>query len=643
MPNINLSEIESGKDNTLPKILLHNTQKYGNTKIAMRKKIYGIWNEYSWEECTSNIKYFALGLLTLGLEKGDKICIIGDNDPEWYWAELAAQSMGGSAVGMYIDVIPSEIEYLVNHSESKFAVAKDQEQVDKFLEIKDKVPNLKKVIYWDNKGMWAYKDEAFITSFTKVQKLGEDYEKSHPGLFEESINSGLESDTAILCYTSGTSGLPKGVIIDHRFLINGIKRFVEVVEIFDSDDYLSFVPPAWIAEQIMGVSTWIVSGVKINFPEEPETVTENIKEIGPQFLLLSPGQWQSIISEVQMKISDSGFLKKALFDICMSIGYRIAEARLEGKDVNYFWKILYVMADAVCLRQVRDYLGLQKTRYGSSGGAPLGPDAYLWFLALGVLIKEGYALSEIIPVTQPIIQIKVGSVGQPVPHVDVRISDDQEIWLRTNDGMFRGYYKQPDETAKTMIGDWIHTGDAGGIDEDGFLTIFDRVSAMLKLKGGSKFSPSYIENRLKFSPYVKEVMVIGDESTDYIFALIIMDFDNVGKWAERNRIAYTTYADLSQKPEVYDLIKKEVLRVDKTLPAGCSIKRYVMMNKEIDADEGELTRTRKLRRAFLFERYHSLINAAYNGEKEAEVEFDIKYRDGRKGKMKGSIRIETLQ
>ena len=625
---------------TLPKLFLKNCTAYPSG-VAMRRKDLGIWNRYTWEQCYQTVKEFALGLKDLGFQPGDKLCIVGDNDPEWYWAQLASQALGGAAVGLYIDVIPSEVQYIAGHSDSTFAVAKDQEQCDKFLEVASQLPSLKKIIYWDPKGMRAYGRSPLIVSHEEVRTMGREYEKVHPNFFEESISRGKGSDVAILCYTSGTTGLPKGALISHDFLIKGGGRFSKVNVYRSTDEYLSFVPLAWIAEQLFMVS-WLMFRMPVNYPESPNTVMENIREIGPQFLLLGPRQWQDLVSLVQMKMNDAGFFKRWLYKASMAIGYRHADYRYAmRKAPPLLLTALHKLADWACLMHIRDSLGLRRVRVGLTGGSSLGPDVFRWFQAIGVNIKEAYGLTEVNPVAMHGEWPKAGTCGPPVPGVEVRISPAGEVWV-TSDPIFDGYYKQPDETARTVEDGWVKTGDAGAFDEDGHLIIYDRLKDMLQLKGGEKYSPTYIENRLKFSPYIKDGMVVGGREREFLFMIITIDFNNVGRWAEKNGYAYTTFVDLSQKTEVYDLIQEDVNRVNKALPAGARVRRFSLLHKEFDPDEGELTKTRKLRRAFLDEKYAGLIGAAYSGQNRVVTEAQVKYRDGRTAKIKTEITIRDV-
>lgn len=644
MTRENIEKMGNDTVNTFPKLLLKNYSEYGNT-IAMRKKNFGIWNEYSWEDCYNNIKYFALGLVSLGLEIGDKVCIIGDNDPEWFWAEVAVIGVGGIAVGAYIDAIPSELEYIAGHAECSFAVAKDQEQVDKFLQIKDKLPKLLKVIYWDPKGMFDYSDNPIIIDFKDVEELGKKYEETYPDLFQKRVENGRGEDTALIAYTSGTTGLPKGALISNEYLVNATMLHGTVAKLSATYNYLSFTPPAWMAEQLNGIGAWLYWRVKVSFPEEPETVNEDLRELGPDYVGLGPRQWESLISMVQVKINDTSALRRLIYNLSLPIGYKIADIRLTRMmNPTLFWGILYKLANWICFRPIRDSLGLTNAKLGTTAGSILGPDVFRWYRAIGVPLKEAYGLSEITPMTfHRGDVVRAGTVGQPMPYANIRISEEGEVLLKSDLTQFKGYYKAPDKTAEKLVGGWVKSGDAGFIDEEGNLVLWDRLEAMLKLSHGFRYSPTYVENRLKFSPYIKDAMVVGSTDTDYLFAIINIDFDNVGKWAEKNRISYTTFVDLSQKAEVYDLIQRDVEKVNKRLPSGVRVAKYSLLHKEFDADEGELTRTRKLKRSVLEQRYDNLIQAAYGGKPNIETEAEVKYRDGRVGKLMTAINIRTVE
>jgi len=628
---------------TFPKLLLRNREKFGKHRVAMRKKEFGVWNEYTWEDCYKNVKALALGLMRLGFQRGGKVCICGDNDPEWYWAELAVQSAGGIAIGIFIDATPPELLYVARHCGATFAFAKDQEQCDKFLEIREQLPDLQKVIYWDPKGMLNY-DDPFLISFQHVQELGREHDGMNPSLFEESIDRGKGSDYAVFCYTSATTGAhPKGAMLTYDYFRSSLDRGAVIDGMTERDEYLSFAPGAWITEQGLGIGWWLRKGMKVNFPEEPETVQENIREIGANFLLFGSRQWESLHSMVQMKINDTWVGKRFLYNLCMRVGYRNAEYGLHKKQVPpLFWAGLYQICDWIMFRPIRNYLGLLKLRLGITAGTLLGPDIFTWFHAIGVPIKDMYGLTEALYLTSaPPDQIKVGTSGRPLPGVELLISEDGELLVKA-ENMCRRYYNNPEATQKAFDQEgWFHTGDAAFIDPDGYLVILDRLGDMMILKDGTKYSPTYVENSLKFSPYIKDAIVIGS-GRDFVSAITTIDFENVGKWAEKNRVPYTTFVSLSQRAEIYDLIQKDVERVNRGLPPNLRIKKFALLHKEFDPDEGEMTRTRKLRRWFLEDKYKELCAAVYQGKERIISEAEVKYRDGRKGRVTTSIQIRDV-
>jgi long-chain acyl-CoA synthetase len=626
---------------TLPKNLLARVEQYGDSKVAMRKKEYGIWQEYTWVDTLRHVEAFCLGLLSLGMERGDRICIIGDNDPEYYWAELAVQAGGGTAIGVFTDCIPTEIEYVANHSNAAFVVAHDQEQCDKLLEIRQRVPNVKKVIFWDDRGLWNYHNP-WLMSFREVEELGRKHKEIHPELFEELVAQGTEDDIAIFSYTSGTTGLPKGAMIAHRNLLGAIRSFSEIDPFLDTDDYLSFSPLAWITEQALGLTTHVVSGVVVNFPEEPETVRENIREIGPQFLLFGSRLWESLVSQVQVRINDASWINRQLYGFFLPVGYRVADAKLAGREPGFHWKAAYALGEVAVFRTLRDKLGLSRIRSAYTSGAALGPDVVRFFRAIGVNLKNLYGSTEgIVHTIHRDDDIKFASVGKPPPEVEIKIADNGEILIRSP-SVFVGYHNDAEETARTLREGWLHTGDAGYVDQDQHLIYLDRVKDMLELASGEWFSPQYIEGRLKFSPYIQDAMAVGGRNNPFVTMIINIDFENVGRWAEKRGLAYTTFVDLSQKPEVYNLVRADVERVNDSLPPAAKVHKFVLLHKEFDPDEAELTRTRKLRRTFMESRYQQMIDAMYNGLDHVVVRAEVKYRDGRMGVVETPVRVCVL-
>lgn len=635
---------EMAKEKTLPQLLRRNYERYGDRKIAMRRKDFGFWKEYTWKDYYESVKYFCLGLVDLGLKPEDKVAIGGDNDPEWYWAELAVLSVGAQVVGFFTDAIPVEIKYIMEHSDTKFVVAHDQEQVDKILQIIEESESLKeaikKVIYWDPKGLGTYEGPILI-SFNRVLELGRSYEEAHPGHFEEIVGRGKGQDIALFCYTSGTKALPKGAVISHRNLIFSGTCLANIMLLREEHNILSYISPAWIGEQAGGITIQLVAGPTVNFGEKPETQQQNIREIGPNFLSYNPKLWESIVSMIQVKIGDASFFKRLFYHLFLPVGFKKADLYFAKEKPNLFWRVIYDIAYLVVFRPLADKFGLSKAKVCLTGGAPLSPDTFRFLSALGINLINQYGLTEATPLASHTPgDIKFATIGRPPIGVEVRISAEGEIVAR-GDHLFRGYHKNPEAYAKTVRDGWLYTADAGYIDEDGHTIFYDRMSDMAELASGEKFAPQYIEGRLRFSPYVKDVMVIGNDKS-YVTAMINIDFDVVGRWAERNHIPYTTFADLSQKEEVYELIDKELGRVNKTLPQPVRVKRYFDLYKEFDPDEAELTRTRKLRRTFLEDKYKDITDGMYQGKDVALVESTITYTDGRKGKMSTEVKIRSL-
>jgi len=633
---------------TLPKSLIAGYQKYGDRKIAMRKKDMGIWRSYTWQDSYEQVRQLSLGLISLGLKRGDKGCIIGDNDPQYFWAQLAIQAGGGVAVGIFTDSAPPEIQYVVDHSDAVFVFAKDQEQCDKLLEIQEQVPAVQRVIYWDDKGLWSY-DEPWLTSYDQVRELGRSLDAEQPDLFERSVNEGCSQDLAVFCYTSGTTGVPKGAMISHRNLVAGSEQYILVDPRLETDEYMSFLPPAWITENVLGLTTHLHTGMVVNFPEAPETVQQNIREVAPQSLLFSARLWENMVAMVQVRMIETTWLNRLLYKVLMPVGYKVAGLHFEErKPVGLFWRFLHALGEFAIFQPLRDKSGLVNVKSAYSSGAALNPEVIRFFRAIGVNIKQLYGSTEAQLHTLHVgDDVRFETVGVPPPGIKIEIAQDGEI-LVSGPTLVRGYYKNPEATEKAFFIDpeaqrWYRTGDAGYIDPDGHLIYLDRMKEMLTLSTGEGYSPQYIEGRLKFSPYIRNVMSVGGEDRPFVATLINIDFDNVGRWAERQGLAYTTFVDLSQKPEVYALIQQDVEGVNRTLPPAARVHKFVLLHKEFDADEGELTRTRKLRRAMLGERYGDMIGAMYGGGDRVQVQAAVKYRDGREGVIETTVRIATLE
>jgi long-chain acyl-CoA synthetase len=626
---------------TFPKLLVEQAKKYGSAKVAMREKDLGIWQSFTWQEYLEKVKYFSLGLIGLGFEPGDKISIIGDNKPEWIIAELAAQAAGGFGTGIYQDSILKEVAYIINHSETKFVIAEDQEQVDKILDMRDELPNVKKIVYYDPKGMSKYA-AGLLVYFPTVIEMGKEYEKAHPGRFEENVANTKAEDIAWICTTSGTTGFPKLAMLTHKNLISMARNLGTFDPKYDSDEFVSFLPLPWVGEQMMAVASGLLFGLTVNFPESVESAQADLREIGPHIVFSPPRVWENMCASVQVKVMDASFFKRFVFNACLPIGQKWSEFRFEKKKPPFFFHVLYLLAYIAVFRSLKDRLGFTYIRSATTGGAALGPDTFKFFHALGISLKQIYGQTEIsgISCIHREDDINPDTMGQPIPETEVKISASGEI-LSRSPAVFPGYYKQPEETTKTVIDGWLHSGDAGYLTPEGHIVVIDRIKDVMSLADGTKFSPQFIENKLKFSPYIKEAVTVG-HNKDFIIAMICIDYGIVGNWAEKNRVNYTTYTDLASKPEVVDLIQKEAEKVNKGLPENAKVKRFVLLYKELDPDDDELTRTRKVRRHFVEEKYQEIIAGMYEGKDALRIEAIIKFQDGKTSTIKTAMTVRSV-
>jgi long-chain acyl-CoA synthetase len=502
----------------------------------------------------------------------------------------------------------------------------------------DRLPKVKGVIYWDPRGLRGYKHPLLI-SFESVQERGR---KTEPARWQEMISRGRSEDLAMICYTSGTTGFPKGAMLSFRNLLSMALSLAQVDERFAGDEFVSFLPLAWIGEQMMSIATALSFGFTINFPEEPETRAENVREIGPHILFGPPRFWENLASTVQVKIMDTTPFKRFMYERLMPIGYRLAELRFNRQKALPHLRMLYWIAWLLLLRALKDRLGMSRLRSASTGGAALGPDVFRFFHAIGVPLRQIYGQTEIsgISCIHRGDDIRFHTVGKPIPGTEVRISERGEI-LSRSDAVFIGYYKNEEATRETLEGGWLHSGDAGHIDEDGHLVVLDRLKDVLSLADGTRFSPQFIENRLKFSPYIKEAVVIGKDRP-FLTALVCIDSGTVGKWAEERKISYTTYTDLASKRDVYDLVQKEIDSVNETLPKAARIRKFVLLYKELDADDEELTRTRKVRRAFVEKRYERIIAALYGEADHIAIDTEIRFQDGKTARIQADLAVRAL-
>ena len=625
---------------TLPSLLLKQARERPDA-TALREKEFGIWQAFTWSEYLERVRNFSLGLVELGLERGKTVAIVGDNRPEWVIAEIAAVAAGGISMGVYQDCVAAEVQFLAEFADATILVAEDQEQVDKFLEVREGLPQVRKVIYYDPRGLRNYQDDVLI-EFAEVEKLGAKVAREQPDLFERNVESLRPEDVAIFATTSGTTGKPKLAMLSHANLVTMAESFQSIDPAEPDYAFLSLLPLPWMGEQMLAISMSLLVGFAVNFPEEPETVPENLREIGPHMMFSPPPIWENMVSEVQVKIEDTSWLKRRVFEWAMTVGYEAADKRLVNEKVTGALALKVFLAEWACFLWIKDKLGLRRLQHAYTGGAALGPDIIRFFHAIGVNLKQIYGQTEVAGVSMVHRDgdIKFQTVGLPVPGAEVKVDDAGEILTRSP-SVFLGYYKNDEATTETLVDGWLHSGDAGYFDDDEHLIVIDRAKDVMTLHDGTRFSPQFIENKLKFSPYVKEAVVFGGD-WPFVTALVTIDFPNAGKWAERSQIPYTTFTDLSQKEEIYGLVREHVERTNEDLPGAARVLRFLLLHKELDADDAELTRTRKVRRGFIAQRYEELVSALYGKEPSVVVETEIAYQDGRTSTQRTEIQVESL-
>ena len=596
---------------TLPRLLASQAARLG-ARVAIREKRYGIWQQVTWAEYAAHVRAVCLGLVSLGLERGDRVAVICGNRPAWLYTELAVQAAGGVPLGIFVDSLPDTVQRILEHSEARFALAEDQEQADKVLAVRGGLPRLERVIVDDMRGLETSEDPVLV-SLVSVEETGRALDARDPGRYPALLEKTQPADVALLSYTSGTTGAAKGAMISHRNLLAMSAGVTQVDRVAEGDEIVSFLPPAWVGEQLLSVGIGLHSGATVNFPEEPETMRGDLREIGPHVMIAPPRFWEAMCSEHQVKVADAGPIKRTATRLAFAIGERMIARERAGKPVTAGGRALRAAAHLFAFRTMLDKLGLSKVRCAYTGGAPLGPEIFHFFRAMGLNLKQVYGQTESsgICVLQLDGDVRAETVGKPAPGTRVRISDAGEI-LIAGDSVFLGYYKSPETTAGAMDGEWLRTGDAGHLDERGHLIVIDRLADVLRLADGSRFSAALIENKLKFSPYVREAVVIG-EGRSHVVALVQIDLGNVGRWAETRRLAFTTFKDLSRKPEVTALIGEAVAHVNQDLPESARVRSYGLFDKELDADDGELTRTNKVRRSTILTKYGEMIEALYAG------------------------------
>jgi len=628
---------------TLPQILAKQARELGSKGTAIRGKNFGIWQTYNWEDYLQYTKKVALGLVALGLKRGENVGIITNNQPEWLFTELGAQAPGAVTSNFFTSAVAKELAFGLSRVQAVFVIVEDQEQVDKLLEVRDELSFVKKVIYIDPTGMRAYTNEPWLMSFKELLELGADLDRNNPNLFVDELRKGKPDEVALMIMTSGTTGLPKLAMITHENFTEMARKWLETAPIGIGDNWISITPPAWIVDQMWGMGITLSGGMTMNFPETPETALEDLREIGPSVIVTASRFWEDLASKIRVKMSDASFIKRFLFKVCMRIGETVVDRESQKKPVPLYLRCMYWIASHIMFSPLMDRVGALQLRGAYTGGHPISPDVIRFFRANGLNLKQCYGLTEAggIFQVQPDDEVKLETVGVPLPRTEVKIGEAQEVLVLSKSN-FAGYYQDPEATAKSLTDGWLHTGDAGYIDKDGHLLIIGRKEEIMRTRDGEAFSPDFIETRLKFSPYIKEAIIFG-EGQPYITSFINIDFGNVGNWAEERKIPYTTYTDLSQQPEVEDLIRGEIRQVNTQLPQPMQLVHFTLLYKLLDADDEELTRTGKVRRKFVFQQYKDLIQAMYSGKRELAVTGQVRYRDGHVGTIETTARILSVE
>jgi len=631
---------------TLPKLLQRNAKESG-ARDALREKNYGIWETYSWSDYEREIRRFALGLASLGLERGDRIGVIGDNRPRMYFAMLAAESLGGISVAVYQDSIASELGFVLEHAEVKFIVAENEEQVDKLYGIREHLGSVHKVVYDDPRGLETSESD-WLMSFEAVQRLGEEFGQAHPIYFDDEVAKGTGEDVAVFCYTSGTTGNPKGVMLTYENLLSGIYATQKAEDLREGDELMAYLPMAWVGDFWLSVASAVALKMPVNCPEKRETLQRDFREIGPTIMVAPPAIWEQMLTRVQVRMEEADWLKRRVYQAAINAALEVERSRRNGGSISPGLALRNWIGDWMVRKPLRDILGVANVRLAYTGGAPLGPDAFDFLRAIGINLKQLYGMTESSSacVYQADGEANTETVGRALDNTEVRISDRGEILLR-GPMVFKGYYKNEEATRSTIDAEgWMATGDAGIVTDDGQIKVIDRAKDVSQLQDGTLFAPQFLENKLKFSPYIKEAVALGRERA-YVAAMINIDLESMEIWAERQGLAYSGYQDLAQKREVYDLIGKEIARINEQLAAdsalaGAQIRRYLVLTKELDADDGEITRTRKLRRGVIGERYAALIDALYDSSSRVESDIFVTYEDGSTGTLHADIQIRDV-
>ena len=635
---------------TFPKLLLRNAEVFAD-RPAMREKDLGIWQTWTWAEICREVKHFALGLQTLGFKKGDKVAIVGSNRPRLYWTFMAVQSLGGVPVPVYADAVAEEMAFVLSHAEVRYAVCEDQEQVDKVQQMQARIPTLQCLIYDEPRGLVDY-DHSNLHAFTDVQNKGRERIEADPDVSSRwvaAVKAGSGDDISAILYTSGTTGQSKGVMLSARGAVQAATDTVLFDHISERDETLAYLPLAWVGDHYLSYAQGLVAGFCICCPESGATVQQDLREIGPSFYFAPPRVFEGLLTSVMIRMEDASKLKQSMFRYFLAVARRSGEKLLNGEPVALGDRLLYWLGNILVYAPLKNVLGFSRIRVAYTAGEAIGPDLFSFFRSLGINLKQLYGQTEafLYVTCQPDGQVYADTVGPAAPNVDIRIADNGEVQFKSP-GMFIGYFKDEAKTKETLTADgYVMTGDAGFFDERGQLKIIDRAKDVGKLKDGSLFAPKYIENKLKFFPNIREVVALGDGRA-FATALINIDLTAVGNWAERNNVSYASYQELAAHPDVYNMIEQNVDQVNRDLAAepqmaGAQIHRFLILHKELDADDGELTRTQKVRRGFIADRYHDLIEALYDGSSEKFVATEVTFEDGRKGKISANVKIRDMK
>ena len=632
----------SGAD-TFPKLLLENASRIGE-RPSCREKNLGIWQTWTWKEVAGEVRALACGLAALGFKRGDRLIIVGDNRPRLYWAMTAAQALGGVPVPVYQDSVAKEMGFVIDHAEARFAVAEDQEQVDKLLEIMESNKLLEQIVYDDPRGMRHYEQD-FLHEFDAVQKRGRAWDLDNQGFYDKSVAVGAGADISVMLYTSGTTGNPKGVVLTHENVMRTARNNEKMERLNAKDEILAYLPMAWVGDHIFSFGQNYTAGFCVNCPESAATVMQDLRDIGPTYFFAPPAIFENILTTVMIRMEDAASYKRHMFRYFVGLARRVGTHILDRRPVGFVDRLLYFIGDILVYGPLKNTLGFSRIRLAYTAGEAIGPDIFDFFRALGINLKQLYGMTEasVFVTVQPDGEILPDTVGVPAPEVEVKIADSGEVLFR-GPGSFQEYYKNPEATQETKDPDgWVHTGDAGVFTEDGHLKIIDRAKDVGRLNDGTLVAPKYIENKLKFFPNIVEAVAFGSER-DYVAVFVNIDLVAVGNWAERHNVVYGSYQELASHPQLADIIRGHIEQVNRDLAAdpqlgGSQIRRFLILHKELDADDGELTRTRKVRRGFVADRYAVLIDALYSDRDSCHVETEVTFEDGRKGSIKADLQI----